>query len=120
MEMKPSFTDRMIQASLYSQFHDPKDVESKAPSGLDIIAARLFDPLLSTFSSDYREHKALLSNRFMMMEEAKKKFAHVGRAAEPLLTPRKEEKPAVAISEEKAAAPLAKKRACNKSRETQP
>ena len=93
MQTNPSFYERVINASLYSEFRDYYDLESKAPRGWETKIARLFDPIFSTLSSTYRERKADLSHRLMMMAEAKQKFDHVRRATEPLLT-RQEEKTA--------------------------
>ena len=89
----PSFIERVMLASFYSKietqplersysdFAVPKEWEKKVAS--------ILDPIFSLFSSTYCEKKAILSNRLMMMEEAKQKFAHVQAAAAEVLQSKK-------------------------------
>ena len=93
MQTNHSFYERVINASLYSEFRDYYDPASKAPQGWETKIARLLDPIFSTLSSTYRKRKADLSHRLMMMAEAKQKFDHVRKATEPVLT-RQDEKAA--------------------------
>ena len=102
MEIRPSFIDRMITASLYTQFHDLSDLESHRPQGWEKNIASILDPIFTALSSTYREKKAVLSNRIMMKAEARQKFFQVTETADRVL--RQTEAPKAPPEEDKMTA----------------